>query len=155
MCSLQGLHTELSPKILSEWCPNQRKTSRKAVSKPLWYPLTFTSFDDNDFWFVLGSKIDPPKVAHSAEIAILRLAVHQIRFLDHVQTHFRPSLDQVQTNFGRSLDRVQSKQSHQVKTKFGTSLGQGWTKFRLSMEQVQTKFRPSADQVQTKFRRSD
>ena len=92
MCSLQGLHTELSQKILSEWCPNQRKTSRKAVSKPLWYQLTFTSFHDNDFRLVLGSKIDRPKVPHSAEIAILRLAVHQIQFLDQVQTNFRPSL---------------------------------------------------------------
>ena len=95
MCSLQGLHTELSQKILSEWCPNQRKTSRKAVSKPLWYQLTFTSFHDDDFWLVLRSKIDPPKVPHSAEIAILRLAVHQTRCLDNVQTKFRPSLDQV------------------------------------------------------------
>ena len=102
MCSLQGLHTELSPKILSEWCPNQRKTSRKAVLKPLWYQLTATSVHDNDFWLVLGSKIDPPKVPHLAEIAILRLAVHQIRFLDQVQTKFRPSL----TNFRPTLGQV-------------------------------------------------
>ena len=94
-CSLQGLHTELSPKILAEWYPNQRKTSRKAVSKPLSYQLTFTSFHDIGFWLVLDSKIDPPKVPHSAEMAILRLAVHQIRFLDQVQTNSRPSLDQV------------------------------------------------------------
>ena len=95
MCSLQGLHTKLSQKILSEWCPNQRKTSRKAVSKPLWYQLTFTSFHDNDFWLVLGTKIGPSKVAHSAEMVILRLAVHPIRILDQIQTNFRPRVDQI------------------------------------------------------------
>ena len=62
MCSLQGLHTELSPKILSEWWLNQRKTSRKAVSKLLRWQVTFTNFDADDFWFVLSSKIDPSSV---------------------------------------------------------------------------------------------
>ena len=59
---------QIKSKNSSEWCPNHRKMTRKAASKPLWYQLVFTSFHEHDFWLVLGSKIDPNKVPHSAEI---------------------------------------------------------------------------------------